>query len=288
MLNVDVVWTAEFAAKGYVEALPPDLSTEGHLKPAGRRDVLQQALRDAEHHRRWLALLPQGSARQVPTAAADHFDEMKAACDKITAGEKDSKLACFAGQYNKYEGLTVNFDEAVHGAWCHRRSGRQAECRNPGGHQGPADTDRLVQGRPHPEGRDHMDRGRRPAGVPEGELIFHRNWGYVYNLANKTDGSSKVAGKFDVAPLPGITGPGVSSLGGTTTRSPSPRRTRARLSTSEVHVVGGSEVRHVGDLALADVEELYSDPDGQEVALHADPAEVDPDRSATSEGRGVR
>ena len=41
---------------------------------------------------------------------------MKAACDKITAGENDSKLGCFAGQYNKYEGLTVNFDEAVHGA----------------------------------------------------------------------------------------------------------------------------------------------------------------------------
>ena len=33
-------------------------------------------------------------------------------------------------------------------------------------------------------------------------------------LANKTDGSSKVAGKFDVAPLPGISGPGVSTLGG--------------------------------------------------------------------------
>ena len=48
----------------------------------------------------------------------------------------------------------------------------------------------------------------------KGELIFHRNWGYVYNLATKTDGSSEIAGKFDVAPLPGITGPGVSSLGG--------------------------------------------------------------------------
>ena len=47
-----------------------------------------------------------------------------------------------------------------------------------------------------------------------GELIFHRNWGYVYNLASKNDGSSEIKGKFDVAPLPGITGPGVSSLGG--------------------------------------------------------------------------
>jgi multiple sugar transport system substrate-binding protein len=48
----------------------------------------------------------------------------------------------------------------------------------------------------------------------DGELIFHRNWPYVYSLAQKDDGSSKVAGKFDVAPLPGVAGPGVSSLGG--------------------------------------------------------------------------
>src|SRR5215211_569032 len=34
VLSMDVVWTAEFAAKGYVEALPPDFTTEGHLKPA--------------------------------------------------------------------------------------------------------------------------------------------------------------------------------------------------------------------------------------------------------------
>ncbi len=31
VLSVDVVWTAEFAAKGYVEALPPDqFPTEGY------------------------------------------------------------------------------------------------------------------------------------------------------------------------------------------------------------------------------------------------------------------
>ena len=34
VLSVDVVWTAEFAAKRYVEALPPDqFPTEGFLKP---------------------------------------------------------------------------------------------------------------------------------------------------------------------------------------------------------------------------------------------------------------
>ena len=117
VLSVDVVWTAEFAAKGYVEALPPDLSTEGHLKPAV----------DAATYFNKLYAMPSTTdggllyyrkdlldkyQLQPPTS----FDEMKAACDKITAGENDSKLGCFAGQYNKYEGLTVNFDEAVHGA----------------------------------------------------------------------------------------------------------------------------------------------------------------------------
>ncbi len=35
VLNVDVVWTAEFAAKGYVEALPPEhFPTDKFLKPA--------------------------------------------------------------------------------------------------------------------------------------------------------------------------------------------------------------------------------------------------------------
>ena len=38
VLNVDVVWTAEFAANSYVEALPPDqFPTDGMLKPTSTR-----------------------------------------------------------------------------------------------------------------------------------------------------------------------------------------------------------------------------------------------------------
>ncbi len=56
------------------------------------------------------------------------------------------------------------------------------------------------------------EEGRRA--FQAGELIFHRQWPYIYAKANATDGSSKVAGKFAVAPLPGESGPGVSTLGG--------------------------------------------------------------------------
>jgi multiple sugar transport system substrate-binding protein len=46
-----------------------------------------------------------------------------------------------------------------------------------------------------------------------GKLIFQRQWPYQYNLANGDEGT-KVKGKFAVAPLPGLDGPGASSLGG--------------------------------------------------------------------------
>jgi multiple sugar transport system substrate-binding protein len=51
------------------------------------------------------------------------------------------------------------------------------------------------------------------ASFQAGKLIFHRNWPYVYNLANGDEGTA-VKGKFAVAPLPGLNGPGASSLGG--------------------------------------------------------------------------
>ena len=118
VVSVDVVWTAEFAAKGYVEALPADKFPTDELPEAhgGLGDLLQQAVRLPTYLRRWPALLPEGSAGEVRHAAAGHVRRDEAGLRQDQAGENDDKLHCFAGQYNKYEGLTVNFDEAVHGA----------------------------------------------------------------------------------------------------------------------------------------------------------------------------
>jgi multiple sugar transport system substrate-binding protein len=217
VLSVDVVWTAEFAAKQYVEALPPDqFPTEGFLKPTidsatyfGKMYAYPSTSDGGLLYYRKDLLDKYGL--KPPTS----FDEMKAACDKITAGEKDSKLGCFAGQYNKYEGLTVNFDEAVHGAGgVIVGDDGKPNVATPEATMGLQTlTDWFKDGHiPKAAITWQEEQGRKA--FQDGDLIFHRNWGYVYNLANKTDGSSKIAGKFDVAPLPGITQPGVSSLGG--------------------------------------------------------------------------
>jgi len=217
VISVDVVWTAEFAANSYVEALPPDqFPTDKFLK----------ATVDSATYFNKLYAYPSTSdggllyyrkdlLDKYGLKAPTSFDEMKAACDKIIPGEKNSKLACFAGQYQKYEGLTVNFDEAVHGAGGVIVSpDGKPNVATPEATKGLSTlVDWFKQGLiPKAAITWQEEQGRKA--FQDGELVFHRNWGYVYNLASKTDGSSKVAGKFDVAPLPGITGPGVSSLGG--------------------------------------------------------------------------
>ena len=83
-----------------------------------------------------------------------------------------------------------------------------------------------------------MDRGGRPQAFQNGELIFHRNWPYVYAFANKTDGSSKVNGKFDVRRCLASPARCVQPWRWKPTQSPRMRRTRARRRTSEVHGVG--------------------------------------------------
>jgi multiple sugar transport system substrate-binding protein len=265
VLSVDVVWTAEFAAKGYIEALPPDTSTEGLVKPAVDAATYFNKLYGLPfttdggllYYRKDLLDKYQ---LQPPTS----FDEMKAACDKITAGEKDSKLGCFAGQYNKYEGLTVNFDEAVNGAGGHILNAEgKPDVATPQATQGLQTlTDWFKDGHIPKAAITWTEEEGRQA-FQNGELIFHRNWGYVYNLANKTDGSSKVAGKFDVAPLPGITQAGVSSLGGHTFAIAKFAENKG-TAIDFLKFMNSPETQKSNTLATSQsptVEALYSDPD---------------------------
>jgi multiple sugar transport system substrate-binding protein len=217
VLSVDVVWTIEFGANGYLVPLPTDqFSTEGFLKPTV----------DAATYFNKLYAMPTTSDGGLLYYRKDlldkyslkppaTWDEMIKACDTIKQGENDSALGCYAGQYQKYEGLTVNFAEAVNSA---------------GGVITDADGKPNVNTPEATEGLNFLVNGFKEGYIPKGAitwqeeqgrqafqngtLIFHRSWPGNYTLGNKTDGSSKVAGKFDVAPLPGKDGPGVSSLGG--------------------------------------------------------------------------
>jgi multiple sugar transport system substrate-binding protein len=217
VLSVDVVWTGEFAAKGYIVELPPDQFPT--------QDFLPATVKASTYFNKLYAYpstsdggllyyrkdLLEKYNLQPPTT----FDEMKAACDTIRGGENDPKLECFAGQYNKYEGLTVNFDEAVHGAGgVIVGDDGKPNVNTPEAAKGLQTLVDWFKDGYIPKGAITWTEEEGRQAFQNGTLIFHRNWSYVYSFAAKEDGSSKIVGKYDVTTLPGITGPGVSSLGG--------------------------------------------------------------------------
>jgi len=266
VLSVDVVWTSEFAAKGYVVPLPADqFPTTGYL---------QSAVNAATYFNKLYAypstsdggllyyrkdLLDKYGISAPPTT----FDQMKADCDKVKAGEKDSKLDCFAGQYNKYEGLTVNFDEAVHsaGGVIVGEDGKP-NVATPEAAKGLQTLADWFKNGDIPKAAITWQEENGRQAFEAGQLIFHRNWGYVYNLA-QTDKSSVIKGKFDVAPLPGITGPGVSSLGGHN-YAIAANATNKGTAVDFLKFMSSEEVQKSNTLATSNsptLEKLYTDSD---------------------------
>ncbi|WP_112246282.1 ABC transporter substrate-binding protein [Kribbella monticola] len=219
VLNMDVVWTSEFAANQWIEQLPedkfPDLPKliPATVETAKYRDKLYAVPITSDggllYYRK--DLLDQAGV-QVPKT----WDEMLAACLAVQAKVPSAKgMSCYAGQFEKYEGLTVNFSEAINsaGGVVVDKDGK-ANVDTP---EALAGLEELTKGFstgaiPKAAITYKEEEGRRA--FQEGKLLFHRNWPYVYALAQKTDGSSKIVNKFGVAPLPGKSGPGVSSLGG--------------------------------------------------------------------------
>ncbi len=207
--SVDVIWTAEFAAKSWLQPLKDKMAVDtSKMLPA---TVKTGTYKDT------LYAVPQASdggllyyrKDLVPTPPKT-WDEMMGMCSIA----RDKGIGCYAGQFAKYEGLTVNVSEAINtaGGTVVDKDGKPTVNTD----QAKAGMNNLVQaykdGNIPKEAITFQEEQGRQA-FEGGNLLFMRNWPYVYNLA-KTDGTSTVKDTFGVAPLPGKDGPGASSLGG--------------------------------------------------------------------------
>lgn len=216
--DMDVVWTAEFAANQYVVPLPDGkFDTSKMLKPAVEASTYFNKLYAVPvtsdggllfYRKDWM------DAAGI-TAAPKTLDDVKAACKQVKEKVAEAKdVDCYAGQFQKYEGLTVNVSEAMNSAGGSVvKDGKVgvSSAESQKGLQWIADAfkDGTI-----PQGAITWKEEESRQAFQDGKLMFLRNWPYVYSKFSATDGSSKVAGKFGVAPLAGVGGPGVSSLGG--------------------------------------------------------------------------
>lgn len=219
VLSVDVVWVSEFAANRWIDELPADKFNLDKMLPAitetaKYRDKVYSVPASSDGgllYYRTDLLKAAGIAAPPKT-----FEEMQATCTTVQATPEGKGIGCFAGQYEKYEGLTVNFAEAINsaGGVITDSSGKP----NVNTAEAKAGVNALVDGFKSgfiaKEAITYREEPGRQA-FQAGKLLFHRQWPYQFSLANKTDGSSKVAGKFAVTALPGIgSAAGASSLGG--------------------------------------------------------------------------
>ncbi|BCL19702.1 ABC transporter substrate-binding protein [Streptomyces tuirus] len=213
VLNIDVNWTSEFAAAGWIRPLPRDrFPLKTFLQP-----VVDTATYDGQ-----LYAVPYVTNAGLLLYRKDVLAEEGVAPPRTWAElERYAKtiapkhgLDGYAGQFLPYEGLTVNAAEAVYSA---------------GGSILGDEGERVtVDSAAAREGIGFLARGVRDGWIPrealtykeeeskqafqDGRLLFLRNWPYAYVGASAP--GSKIAGKVGAVPLPGPDGPGTSVLGG--------------------------------------------------------------------------
>ncbi|MEV5439407.1 ABC transporter substrate-binding protein [Streptomyces sp. NPDC052682] len=214
VLATDVVWTSEFAAHQWIDPLPAgEFPLDKMLKPVvetgqyrGRLYAVPASSNGGLLFYRSDLLKKAGITRPPATWA-----QMTADCAKVEKLPEAKNMSCYAGQLQKYEGLTVNFAEAVNSAGGQiTDADGKPDVDTPQARKGlDFLVDSLKNGTIPKEAVTYQEEDSRQA-FQSGKLIFLRNWPYVYSLAQK----SGIAGKFALAPLPGLNGPGSSSLGG--------------------------------------------------------------------------
>jgi multiple sugar transport system substrate-binding protein len=212
VLNLDVVWTAEFAARRWTAPLDESQFPLASFLPP----VLRAGRYGGQLH----------AVPFVANAALLYYraDVLDAAGERPPASWPELSrlartlapahgLAGYAGQLSPYEGLTVNALEAIRSAGGDILAGdRSVVVDSPQARQGLEFlAGGLRDGWIPPEVLGYREEESREA-FRSGRLLFLRNWPYVYPSAEEP--GSPVAGRIGVVPLPGPTGPGSGVLGG--------------------------------------------------------------------------
>lgn len=205
VMALDVTWTAEFAANGYLVPLQDAMKvdTSGLLQPAV----------DSATYNDVLYAVPQNTNGQllyrntelIPEAPRT-WEDLGSSCEELPDGK-----GCLTLQLSQYEGLSVNVLDAIH-AWGGSLIDDQGNITvdSPEAKAGlQALVDGYADGTITKESTGATEEETMQAFTNE-QSAYAVNWPYMFDAAEGTP----VAGKFEVTPLVGPDGVGVSTLGG--------------------------------------------------------------------------
>jgi multiple sugar transport system substrate-binding protein len=215
VMDMDVIWTAEFASNGWIIPLPQSQFPLG--------DFLQPAVDTAMYQGRLYAVPDYSNAdllyyrKDILAQAGQRPPTTWAQLQQLARSVAPRfGLYGYAGTFAPYEGLTVNFATAVQSAG--------------GSILSPEGTKVTVNSAKALQGLEFLVDGFRQGWIPKitlsyeeqssqdafaaGKFLFLDNWPDVYAALSVPGPENKVYGKFGVAALPGPDGMGSGSLGG--------------------------------------------------------------------------
>jgi multiple sugar transport system substrate-binding protein len=213
VMSLDVIWTAEFASNGWITPLSASVFPLGQF--------LRPAVETARYQGRLYAVPFTSNAEllyyRTDILAAAHLSPPQTwaqlANDAMIAVSR-YHVGGYGGQFQSYEGLTVNFAEAVQSAGGSLISGTGPAVDTP---QASQALSFLVSGFHEgwiPAAALNWNEEASRRAFEAGSLAFLVNWPYVYGDASVPGPGNVVAGKFGVTTLPGLHGPGSATLGG--------------------------------------------------------------------------
>ncbi|MBF8194043.1 ABC transporter substrate-binding protein, partial [Nonomuraea sp. K274] len=206
VLGLDVVWTAEFAENGWIIPLERGLfPLDRFLPPVVETAIYKDKLWAVPYTSNAGLLYYRTDLVKEPPRT---WAELRHQAREI---RKKHNIGGYAGQFLAYEGLTVNFSEAVQSAG--------GQILSPDGTEvtldpatGETALDFLLQGlreRWIPEESLSFKEEESRLAFQEGRLAFARNWPHGFGPAR-----AELGDKVAVTRLPGLDGPGSSTLGG--------------------------------------------------------------------------
>lgn len=202
--NLDNEWVPEFAAGGYIQSLQDILPEGGFLSQplASGRDASGRLY--AAPFTTDVGLLYYRSDLVHNASSLGTFGQVLQAARQVQASDPAMTVG-YAGQFDEYEGLTVNLLEIIRGE-APDAIGPDGEIRDPAAVAAALEQIALALAPggpiPGPEVRSYTELQSYQAFL-HGYAVFMRNWPIYYNLLTAPQsGSSTVAGKFGVVPLP--------------------------------------------------------------------------------------
>ncbi|MBL1073090.1 ABC transporter substrate-binding protein [Nocardia sp. 2] len=206
---MDVPWTAEFAAKGWIQPLKDSfaLDTSTLLSPPVASATYNGTLYAAPRNTNGGLLFYR---KDLVTEAPKTWTELLAQCPKAT----EAGIGCYAGQFAPYEGLTVNTAEVINafGGSFVGPDGKTPTVNSPQARAGLSTLVDAYKNGDIPKEAISFKEPESQNAFVSGKLMFMRGWPSSYGDAGSD--ASAVKDRFAVAPLPGKDGIGASTLGG--------------------------------------------------------------------------